>query len=29
MGMPGLRNYLEEGLSELGSNLESYGIGRL
>lgn len=29
MGMPGLGDYLEEGLSELGYNLESYGLGRL
>lgn len=29
MGMPGLGDYPEEGLSELGYNLESYGVGRL
>lgn len=29
MGMPALADYLEEGLSELGYSLDSYGLGRL
>ena len=29
MGMPGLGDYLEEGLSELGHSVEDYEVGRL